>query len=49
MIGLFRVHQFEKVEQFCLTTPESSSTTMHDMLGISRSFYESLQIPYVLS
>jgi len=22
--GIFRVHQFEKVEQFCLTTPETS-------------------------
>jgi seryl-tRNA synthetase len=22
--GIFRVHQFEKVEQFCITTPENS-------------------------
>lgn len=23
--GIFRVHQFEKVEQFCITTPEKSA------------------------
>lgn len=24
--GIFRVHQFEKVEQFCITTPEKYSS-----------------------
>ncbi|WVO15855.1 serine-tRNA ligase [Cryptococcus depauperatus] len=44
--GIFRVHQFEKVEQFIVCEPESSATMLDEMVANSREFYESLGIPY---
>jgi seryl-tRNA synthetase len=44
--GLFRVHQFEKVEQFVLTDPEKSWEEHERMLSISEEFYKSLGLPY---
>jgi len=44
--GIFRVHQFEKVEQFCLTGPEKSWEMHEEMLKTSEEFYQSLKIPY---
>jgi len=44
--GIFRVHQFEKVEQFCITSPETSWEMHEEMLKISEDFYQSLGIPY---
>jgi len=44
--GIFRVHQFEKVEQFCITSPETSWEMHEEMLKTSQDFYESLNIPY---
>ncbi|XP_078174123.1 serine--tRNA ligase-like isoform X2 [Carex rostrata] len=47
-LGIFRVHQFEKVEQFCITSPnDNDSWKMHEeMLKNSEDFYESLKLPY---
>ncbi|MYB30191.1 MAG: serine--tRNA ligase [Cenarchaeum sp. SB0663_bin_5] len=44
--GIFRVHQFEKVEQFVYARPEQSWVEHQRMLRISEKFYESLSIPY---
>ncbi len=44
--GIFRVHQFEKIEQFCITTPEESWNMHEEMLKISEAFYQSLELPY---
>jgi len=44
--GIFRVHQFEKVEQFVLTHPEKSWEMHDEMLATSEAFYQSLGIPY---
>ncbi|WVQ83992.1 serine-tRNA ligase [Cryptococcus sp. DSM 104549] len=44
--GIFRVHQFEKVEQFVVCDPENSSAELENMVNTSRAFYESLGIPY---
>lgn len=44
--GIFRVHQFEKVEQFCITDPESSAAMLNEMIANSEEFYQSLEIPY---
>lgn len=44
--GIFRVHQFEKIEQFCITDPASSWAMLDEMLQNSEEFYQSLQIPY---
>ncbi|PHT41359.1 Serine--tRNA ligase [Capsicum baccatum] len=47
-LGIFRVHQFEKVEQFCLTSPRGDdSWDMHEeMLKNSEEFFQQLKIPY---
>eukprot|EP00340_Litonotus_pictus_P007578 CAMPEP_0170517002 /NCGR_PEP_ID=MMETSP0209-20121228/3098_1 /TAXON_ID=665100 ORGANISM="Litonotus pictus, Strain P1" /NCGR_SAMPLE_ID=MMETSP0209 /ASSEMBLY_ACC=CAM_ASM_000301 /LENGTH=440 /DNA_ID=CAMNT_0010802121 /DNA_START=152 /DNA_END=1474 /DNA_ORIENTATION=- len=46
MWGIFRVHQFEKIEQFCITSPEESWKVHNEMLEISEKFYQSLELPY---
>jgi seryl-tRNA synthetase len=46
MKGIFRVHQFEKVEQFAYSRPEHSSEEHDNMLTITEEFYEKLGIPY---
>ncbi|CAO2826595.1 unnamed protein product [Amaranthus hypochondriacus] len=47
-LGIFRVHQFEKVEQFCITSPNGNdSWEMHEeMLKNSEEFYQKLGLPY---
>jgi len=44
--GIFRVHQFEKIEQFCITEPEKSWDMHEEMLKIAEEFYKALGIPY---
>ncbi|MBA0642727.1 hypothetical protein Goklo_027070 [Gossypium klotzschianum] len=47
-LGIFRVHQFEKVEQFCITSPNGNeSWDMHEeMIKNSEDFYQMLKLPY---
>lgn len=46
--GIFRVHQFEKVEQFVLTSPHDNKSweMMDEMIGNAEQFYQTLGIPY---
>lgn len=44
--GLYRVHQFTKVEMFAFSTPESSGTIHAEMLAIEEDLFQSLGIPY---
>jgi len=44
--GIFRVHQFEKIEQFVLSSPEKSWEIMEQMIKISEEFYQSLELAY---
>ena len=44
--GIFRVHQFEKVEQFVYAKPEQSEGEHQRMLKLAEQFYKSLDIPY---
>ena len=46
--GIFRVHQFEKVEQFCLTSPHDNSSwqMMDEMICNAEKFCQALGIPY---
>lgn len=44
--GIFRVHTFEKIEQFVLTEPEKSWAEFDRMIGLSEEFYKSLGLPY---
>ena len=46
MKGIFRVHQFEKVEQFVYCKPEDSRNEHERMLTLTEKFYQSLGIPY---
>ena len=44
--GIFRVHQFEKIEQFIYSRPEDSSSVHEAMLQVAEEFYQNLKIPY---
>jgi seryl-tRNA synthetase len=44
--GIFRVHQFDKVEMFAFTTPEQSSAEHQRILGIEERILRELGIPY---
>ncbi|HUO46432.1 MAG TPA: serine--tRNA ligase [Acidimicrobiia bacterium] len=44
--GLFRVHQFDKVEMFVFTTPEESSAEHERLLGIEEELIQAFDIPY---
>lgn len=44
--GIFRVHQFEKIEQFVLTEPDKSWEEHDAMIKTAEEFYQSLGIPY---
>jgi seryl-tRNA synthetase len=44
--GLYRVHQFTKVEMFAFTTPEHSEAMHQEMLQIEERIFQGLGLPY---
>ena len=44
--GLFRVHQFNKLEMYAFTTPEQSHEMHERILAIEEELWQSLGIPY---
>jgi len=44
--GIFRVHQFDKVEQFVFSRPENSWDEHEKMLAVTEEFYQKLEIPH---
>ena len=44
--GMFRVHQFDKVEMFAFTTPEASWDEHERLLAIEERIIGNLEIPY---
>jgi seryl-tRNA synthetase len=44
--GIFRVHQFEKVEMFSYVAPEEAASEHERLLGIEESILSELEIPY---
>src|SRR4051794_21844354 len=44
--GLYRVHQFTKVEMFAYTLPEASDTMHDQLLAIECKLFDGLGIPY---
>jgi seryl-tRNA synthetase len=44
--GLFRVHQFNKLEMYAFTTPEQSKEMHQRILAIEEELWQSLNIPY---
>lgn len=44
--GIFRVHQFEKVEQFVFCKPEQSWEEHEQLIANAEEFFQELKIPY---
>jgi seryl-tRNA synthetase len=44
--GIFRVHQFDKVEMFCFVAPEEALAEHERLLAIEESILQELEIPY---
>src|SRR5207237_10170258 len=44
--GIFRVHQFDKVEMFCFVEPEQSVAEHDRLLSIEEAVLNELGIPY---
>ena len=44
--GMFRVHQFDKVEMFAFTTPETSWDMHERMVSIEEEIVANLELPY---
>jgi seryl-tRNA synthetase len=44
--GIFRVHQFDKVEMFAFVAPEESGTEHERLLAIEEEILQALEIPY---
>ncbi|MDO5850833.1 MAG: serine--tRNA ligase [Methanobacteriaceae archaeon] len=45
-LGIFRVHQFEKIEQFIFSAPEDSKAEHARLLEITEGIYKKLALPY---
>ncbi len=44
--GLYRVHQFSKVELYQFVHPDKSAIVHEEMLAIEEEFYQALELPY---
>ena len=44
--GLYRVHQFTKVEMFAFTRPDQSDAMHEELLQIERDLFDALEIPF---
>ena len=44
--GIFRVHQFEKIEQFVFSRPEDSWNEHEKMIAAAEEFYQNLEISH---
>lgn len=47
-LGIFRVHQFDKIEQFVVCSPRDNESwnMLESMISTSEEFYQSLGLPY---
>lgn len=44
--GIYRVHQFTKVEMFAFTTPEQSEAVHNEVVAVEEKIFQGLKIPY---
>jgi seryl-tRNA synthetase len=44
--GLYRVHQFSKLEMFAITRPEDSEAMHEELVALEERIYQALEIPY---
>ncbi|MCL2546095.1 MAG: serine--tRNA ligase [Oscillospiraceae bacterium] len=47
--GLYRVHQFQKVEQVVFCTPDMADDLHHEILGNTETILQALELPYRVS
>lgn len=45
-LGIFRVHQFEKIEQFIFCKPEDSWDLHEELIANAEEIYKQLELPY---
>ncbi|MFX0003422.1 MAG: serine--tRNA ligase [Promethearchaeota archaeon] len=45
-LGIFRVHRFEKVEQFIFSKPEESWNHFEELIANAEDLYKKLKLPY---
>lgn len=47
-LGIFRVHQFDKIEQFCVTSPEDNASyeMLEQMITNAEEFYKNIGLTY---
>ncbi len=45
-LGIFRVHQFEKIEQFIFCEPEDSWRLFEELISNSEDIFKRLELPY---
>ncbi|MBD3339786.1 MAG: serine--tRNA ligase [Candidatus Lokiarchaeota archaeon] len=45
-LGIFRIHQFEKVEQFVFCKPEDSWDIHEELISNAEKLYKKLELPY---
>ena len=45
-LGIFRVHQFEKIEQYIYCSPEDSKRIHKELLETTEEIYKDLKLPY---
>jgi len=45
-LGIFRVHQFEKIEQFIFSKPEDSWKLHEELISNAEEIYKQLELPY---
>ncbi len=44
--GIFRVHQFDKVEMFCFVAPEEAEAELERLLSWEKQWLTSLELPF---
>ncbi len=44
--GLYRVHQFTKVEMFAITRPEDSEAVHEELVAVEERIFQALELPY---
>ena len=45
-LGIFRVHQFEKIEQFIFSSPEETKNEHNRLMEVTEDIYKKLGLPY---
>src|SRR2546422_11225919 len=46
--GLYRVHQFTKVEMFAFCTPDQSESIHRELFGLEEKIFQGLGLPYLV-